>query len=166
MHAKKRERAEDALATARNHWFRPGKGAGPTEADIVAVSEIREGVRTDDDLPRGEAVQVAWLVECYMGWPSFEGVVTDAYGEPLQLHAWNVTPDGGILDAAADLHGGETTPFGPDSPRMQNYRREWTWTYNPNHASRHPELQGISWDGEIDMAKLAERDSPAPGMRR
>ena len=156
---------------ARLAWFPAHAGSlAPCADAIAAAAEIREGAR-DDDMPRGEAIQVAHLIECYLGWPSFEGVVLDADGEPAALHAWNLLPTGAVMDAAADLHGDGDGPLVAEtgSGAWCRYRREWTADYNPELAHRFPELSGCYWDGILDLVKIAPRNAAprmaCPGMR-
>jgi hypothetical protein len=150
---------------ARQAWFSGRSGQGARDADAATVADaaaIRNEVRDLDGLARGEAVQAAWLVECYMGWPMFEGVVLDGAGEPQRFHAWNVLPDGSVLDVSADLHGGEPPVVAPPgSSAARRYRAEWTPTYNPSLSARHPELEGVSWDGRLDLNVLESASQPS-----
>jgi hypothetical protein len=56
-----------------------------------------------------------------LGWPEFYGAyrVTD---ESMPEHAWNVMPDGTIVDATADQFGGQpVTVIPPGDPRAARY---------------------------------------------
>ena len=162
-----RARAEmRSCDAARAAWFaEAGPGPAPTMAELREAVAIREMARDEDPL-RGEAVQAAHLIQCYLGWPMFEGVVLRADGTPGRLHAWNLVPGGGVLDAAADLHGARGPIMAmPGSAAMGRYRREWTADYNPDLARRFPELAGCLWDGRTDMQALSsapEAEAPSP----
>lgn len=148
---------------ARRTWFGPATGTAPDAGEVADALAIRAEVG-GDDMPRGEAVHVAHLIECYFGWPMVEGVVLAGDGEPLATHAWNVLPDGGLLDATADLHGGPThVSLSPGAAGMRNYRREWTASYNPSLSSIFEELEGTSWDGQPDALRM-ENCAASPAM--
>ncbi len=140
---------------ARRHWFGPGDGSRPDIDELLDAYELRR--TPDDDMPRGEAVQVAYLIEKYYGWSMFDGVVLNVDGAPKALHTWNILPDGGILDATAELHGGVTSfVAGPDADILKLYRREWTESYNPDLRQDYPELRLCTWNGVTDAETLAE----------
>jgi hypothetical protein len=150
---------------ARLAWFSGRARQGAMAADAATLADaaaIRDEIRDLDGLPRGEAVQAAWLVECYMGWPMFEGVLLGEDGSPQRFHAWNLLPDGSVLDVSSDLHGGEgPVVAGPGSAAARRYRAEWTPAYNPSLSSLHPELAGARWDGRTDLSVIGATAGPA-----
>lgn len=151
---------------ARQTWFGPGRGETPTVAEIEDAASIRREMG-DQDMPRGEAVQVAHLIDCYLGWRMIEGVILDDAGDPVCAHAWNVLPDGGIIDATADLHGAlSPRVLGREQPEIRHYRREWTATYNPSLHDMFAELRGIRWTGELDALRMEQYAANHSGTMR
>lgn len=155
---------EDMIScdNARRLWFcsRPGQ-ASPEQIDDAISLRMEIG---DETGPRGRAIQIAYLVECYTGWPMFEGVALDRNGNPLCLHAWNILPNGSVLDTSVDLHSPELPCLAElNSERMRCYRREWTQDYNPD-LDKFTELAGATWSGIDDMTLITKSlDSHYPG---
>ena len=160
MHAKDIRPALEMASCdgARAAWFRPGGGAAPTAPDLDWIRMERHLIREEEG-GGGQSAFLADAIERELGWPSFTGVYLAPSGEPIRVHAWNVLPDGRILDATADQfgEGRDLAVVAPGDPAWARYRAEWTPAYNPSLAARHPELAGCEWGGRPDMAALMSR---------
>ena len=117
--------------SARNAWFaaalRHGSPPAPDAAALAGIREIREGARSDAG-GGACALEAAFLLEQYFGWPCISGVYLAGNGEPIALHTWNLLSGGGILDATADRfgEGHDIRTVLPGDPDWSRYRLEWT----------------------------------------
>jgi hypothetical protein len=122
--------------------------------DLAEIKTISDEIK-ETEAPSDCPVQTAFSVEHYFGWPTFQGVILSPAGEPVSVHWWNLLPDGSVLDALAtgpDI--AEAAVFPPGTDEWRRYRREWHAAYNPDLAERFPELEGVSWTGEADIARI------------
>jgi hypothetical protein len=146
--------------TARWTWFARAMQhrrfiAPPDDESLEGVIEIRDRVREDEG-GGIRAIMVSHTIEQYYLWPAFTGVYLSETGQPVGLHAWNVLPDGSILDCCLDAFGeGDGVRISrPGSGNWRRYRREWSADYNPSLSDRYPELEGIAWNGLSDLESI------------
>ena len=151
------------LAWQTEIWKREGGSAAiPDSETLRELLALREETRADQG--GAASVDVAWSIAKYCDLPMVQGVLVGPGDEAIGLHAWNILPDGGILDVARDRFGLEHACIiaSPGHPALLAYRPEWSEVSNPDRG--HPAAwAGRQWSGTPDHITIASRRASGSG---
>lgn len=129
-----------------------------TSMQIEAIRRLREECRVEDG-GGGQCSVVSEELGLAYGWHIATGAYTALNGEVIcEDHAWNVLPDGSIVDATADQFGEgfDVRIVAPTDPDYRRYRNEWSVDWNPDIMPVEcPQQLGYSkWAGEVDIKQV------------